>query len=243
MSISSPHTTPLHPQPLLEKRGNKVSPKAAVYRHVSAFAEQELGQERTTSPSGGNSRAEVVMRFDLRGCSKPGKEKGIEQNAPDSPSCVLTTELGSLVTFFCHTWVWCQPRACWWFPSWQHEVDTGMMAQTGPSTLSVNVPTLRPLPPLLQKSVTCLALDLFSVVHLKGQRERGVPGNQQELHLSEKGLPTPAAISFRGTQPAERELVEPTAQPLSPPVLRYPAGASIGSTELNAQGRAMWVGH
>lgn len=118
-----------------------------------------------------------------------------------------------------------------------------MMAQTGPSTLSVNVPTLRPLPPLLQKSVTCLALDLFSVVHLKGQRERGVPGNQQEMHLSEKGLPTPAAISFRGTQPAERELVEPTAQPLSPPVLRYPAGASIGSTELNAQGRAMWVGH
>lgn len=129
------------------------------------------------------------------------------------------------------------------------------MAQRGPSTLLVNVPTLRPLAPLLQKSVTCLASDLFSVhcnlptrlqqvgalavVHLKGVRERRVPGNQQELHLSEKGLLTPAAISFRGTQPAETELVEPTAKPLSPPVLRYPAGASVVSTELNAQGKAM----
>lgn len=81
------------------------------------------------------------------------------------------------------------------------------------------------------------------MVHLKGQRERGIPGNQQELHLSEEGPLTPAAISFRRTQPAERELVEPTAQLLFPPVLRYPAGASIGSMELNAQGRAMWVGH
>lgn len=42
-------------------RRNKVPPKAVVCKHVSPFAGQELGQERTTSPSDGNSRAEVVM--------------------------------------------------------------------------------------------------------------------------------------------------------------------------------------
>ena len=35
------------------------------------------------SPLGGNSRAEVLMWFDLRGCDRP-EEEGIELSCPES---------------------------------------------------------------------------------------------------------------------------------------------------------------
>lgn len=106
---SSPHLTAHNPHPPCrpEKEEEVGATKGPSLWSAGMWLprRRELSQECTTSPPGGNSRAEVVMWFDLWGCDHR-EEKGTELSCPDSP--VWCGHRSALLTgvAFCHAWGW-----------------------------------------------------------------------------------------------------------------------------------------